>query len=55
MGSEILLGYVDCRSIVAKKIGDKSCQSNFDTQASDIGSFLVTVFPHIVAAATILF
>ena len=29
------------RSIVTKKIGDKSCQSNFDTRASDFGSFLV--------------
>ena len=25
---------------MAKKIGDKSCQSNFDTRASDFGSFL---------------
>ena len=24
-----------------KKIGDKSCQSNFDTQTSDFGYFLV--------------
>ena len=27
---------------MAKKIGDKSCQSNFDKRSSDFGSFLVT-------------
>ena len=27
--------------IMAKKIGDKSCQSNFDKRSSDFGSFLV--------------
>ena len=27
-----------------QKIRDKSCQSNFDTRASDFGSFLVIVF-----------
>ena len=26
---------------MVKKIGDKSCQSNFDKQPSDFGSFLV--------------
>ena len=35
---------------MAKKIGDKSCQSNFDTRASDFGSSLVylitTVHPN---------
>ena len=30
------LGYEE-----AKKIGDKSCQSNFDKWLSDFGSFLV--------------
>ena len=25
-----------------KKIGDKSCQSNFDKRTSDFGSFLVS-------------
>ena len=25
----------------SKKIGDKSCQSNFDKRSSDFGSFLV--------------
>ena len=33
--------FIIVRSIVAEKIGDKSCQSNFDTRASDFGSFLV--------------
>ena len=27
---------------MVKKIGDKSCQSNFDKRSSDFGSFLVT-------------
>ena len=27
---------------MAKKIGDKSCQSNFEKQLSDFGSFLVS-------------
>ena len=27
---------------MAIKIGDKSCQSNFDTRASDFGSFLLS-------------
>ena len=27
---------------MAKTIGDKSCQSNFDKRLSDVGSFLVT-------------
>jgi hypothetical protein len=29
------------RKITAKKIGNKSCQSNFDKQSSDFGSFLL--------------
>ena len=29
------------KNIVAKTIVDKSCQSNFDTRASDFGSLLV--------------
>ena len=33
------IGYEE--EIMAKKIGDKSCQSNFDKQSSDFGSFLV--------------
>ena len=37
--SKILLGYE--KALWLKKIGDKSCQSNFDTRASDFGSFLV--------------
>ena len=35
----ILLGY---KEALWQKNGDKSCQSNFDTQASDDGSFSVT-------------
>ena len=34
---KIALGFEDC----GQKVGEKSCQSNFDTQASDFGSFLV--------------
>ena len=37
--SNILLSYEE--ALWQKKIGDKSCQSNFDTRASDFGSFLV--------------
>ena len=29
------------KNIMAKKIGDKSCKSNFDKRSSDFGSFLV--------------
>ena len=33
-----LLGYEE--ALWPIKIGDKSCQSNFETRASDFGSFL---------------
>ena len=34
---------------MTKKIGDKSCQSNFDTRASDFGSFL---FSYLITTVT---
>jgi hypothetical protein len=34
----MLLGYEE--ALWQKKIGDKSCQSNFDKRLSDFGSFL---------------
>ena len=37
--SKILLGYEE--ALWSKKIGDESCQSNFDKLSSDFGSFLV--------------
>ena len=37
--SKILLGNEE--ALRPNKIGDKSCQSNFDKQLSDFGSFLV--------------
>ena len=37
--SKIVLGYEE--ALWPKKIEEKSCQSNFDTRASDFGSFLV--------------
>ena len=36
---KIFLGYEE--ALWPKKIGDKSCQSNFDTRASDSAFFLV--------------
>ena len=38
--SKILLGIF--RSIMAKKIGDKSCQSNFDKRSSDFSHLITT-------------
>ena len=37
--SKIVLGYEE--ALWPQKIGDKSCQSNVDTRASDFGSFLL--------------
>ena len=39
--SKILLGYEE--ALEPRKIGDKSCQSNFDKRSSDFGSFLVNI------------
>jgi hypothetical protein len=38
--SKILLGYEEVLHM-ANKIGDNSCQSNFDKRSSNIGYFLV--------------
>ena len=37
--SKMLIGYEE--ALEPTKIGDKSCQSNFDKPLSDFGSFLV--------------
>ena len=37
--TKLLLGYEE--AFWSKKVGDKSCQSNFDKRSSDFGSFLL--------------